>query len=53
VNAEELKAWMSKVNTQTLELILLSSSPGKPEWYSQAMASEIQKRKAAKKLKVQ
>ena len=41
---EELKLWMSKVNTQMLELILLHGTTGKPAWYTRLMTEEVQRR---------
>jgi hypothetical protein len=45
VTIEEFRAWMTKVNTMTLELILLHGDAGKPEWYTAELTAEIQRRR--------
>lgn len=45
---EELDGWMSKVNTQTLELILLQGASKEVQWYTQEMTNEIQRRRAVR-----
>ena len=42
---EELKLWMSKVNTQILKLILLHGTTRKPAWYTRWMTEEVQRRR--------
>jgi hypothetical protein len=51
VNLEQFRGWMSEVNTQMLELILLQGDAGKPEWYTAELTAEIQRRHTARKLK--
>lgn len=46
---EELQSWMKIVNTQTLELIILQADAGRPEWFTQIMTAEVQRRRSAKK----
>jgi hypothetical protein len=46
---EQFRLWMTKVNTQMLELILLQGDAGKPEWYTAELTAEIQRRRSAQK----
>ena len=43
---EQFRGWMSLVNTQMLELILLQGDAGKPKWYTAELTAEIQRRRA-------
>jgi hypothetical protein len=42
---EELRGWMKLVNTQTLELILTMGDATTPEWFTQEMTAEVQRRR--------
>jgi hypothetical protein len=45
---EQLRGWMRLVNTMTLELILLEGDANRPDWYTQEMTQEVQRRKERK-----
>ena len=47
MNEDDLRLWMSKVNTQMLELILLHGTAGELQWYTRLMTEEVQRRRAA------
>lgn len=51
MSLEQFRRWMSIVNIQMLQLILLQGDANKPEWFTAELTAEIQRRKHLEQLK--